>query len=221
MKKVLISSLSIGLLFGVLFFLFSYSFWPFTTGTNVRAFLGTTFEMSIPEVQRKLNKKGAKLIDEYSLKKYHPDVKIGDFSYVTDVDFTNSIERNKKIESFYMSPLQLFESEVVAKFSFENKKLFSVVVIIKPFLDLLSNTSPADQVQKIVTQISASLQKSGYQLVNQSSFGRDTQLIFKNNYSTLVLNKDPLNRKFSLFITYDTRMNKQKDEIKNRESKAF
>jgi hypothetical protein len=182
--------------------------------------------MSLPEVQRTLKKRGIRLQDIDSFKQSNPNINLGDFSYISDLDLEATIERGKT-ESWYMPPLEMFESTVTAKFSFKDGKLFSTTLIVRPFLDLLSNTSTPVQVKHIAAEIISSLLKAKYKIVkdpNEEISALYEHHLFEGKSSSLIFMQDSSKQIYptiTLFITYRPPIDKRKAEIQKREASAF
>jgi hypothetical protein len=224
MKKIFIYS-SLTLVFlGVFYFLFSYRFWPFSTGTNMPVFLGLTFEMSVPEVRRVLKKRGIQLLDAESFKQAHPDISKDSIYFLNFEPVL--VEDSPRIEYWYMPPLEMFHSYVFAQFSFENDKLFDVDLEIHPFRDLLSNEGTVRDAEKVVEKITSKL-KTRYTFSKKKSSteipGAYTLLFEgKNSHVNFWVNlSEQSNPIISLSICYIPQKEKREVEIKKRETVAF
>src|ERR1700731_2988769 len=93
-------------------------FWPFFLGSADEAFLGTTFGMSLPEVQRTLRKHNTKLVsfDEYSRLANPPLIERFDFT-----DYMMSDER--EFYDMYMPSIEMFGGTTEADFEFNHSRL--------------------------------------------------------------------------------------------------
>lgn len=204
-----------------------YTFWPFTKGSDIPAFLGTTFEMTLPEVQRALNKSGIQLIDKESFKKNHPDIsKISSLF----IDFTPMIvltEDSPKNDSWYLPPLEMFSSYVIGEFNFNTDRLVSVYLQVHPFKNLLSETSLAKANEEVIREIVSSLEKKNYKSVktepsiaipgayDQYFEGKKTKV---NLWVDLTDPKDPI---INIYIIYTKPNEIRKKIIEKRENNAF
>lgn len=199
--------------------------WFFPETTDASAFLETKFEMPLQEVRKSLRTHGALLLNARDFQKRYPDQSLREFSYISSVDFAEFIEGNNQIKIWYMSQLEMFRSTVVAKFSFKEDKLYSVVVIITPLLDVLSKKTPQEQSIFVRKAVHNKLLQSGYILVKNDKLGSDSQYRYKKPASTIVLNENSSKKNgrvtFSLLITYNSPVNVRANEIKNREQNAF
>ncbi len=101
--------------------------WPFSTGTNDEAFLGTTFGMSQQEVRRSLARHGAQLLSYEDYRKTEPEPSIDTFGFIPLFS-----EDRREDASLYMSSIEMFDSKVEAEFSFRRGRLVSVGVHIDP-----------------------------------------------------------------------------------------
>ena len=103
------------------YLLFQSRIWPFSTGSNNQAFLGTTFSMSIPEVRRTLTQQGAKLLTYDDYKKASTSQLIDIFEILPLYS-----EDKDKYTQLYMPSIELFEAPTEAKFTFRLGQLHSV-----------------------------------------------------------------------------------------------
>src|SRR5437867_2575521 len=117
--EVAISSLLVALLIS----LRTYRYWPFSTASNDKAFLNTTFGMSIPEVERALSRSRAALFDYAS---YSTTVRQPLFNDLEFEPFTD--EQSKRYKSLFMPSIDLFGERAEAEFQFYDEKLISVIV---------------------------------------------------------------------------------------------
>lgn len=217
MKKILIYGGTI-CLFVILCLLFFYRFWPFATGSNASAFLGTTFEMSLPEVQRVLKKNGVQLVDYTKFSSI--DQEIGKKNpFVKDLFqplFAEDKLSEEKTQLWYMPSIDMFESQVVAEFTFKKNNLTFVQVCIFPI------SNPSHVVEVVTNELT-----SKYRLL-QKETSKDVPgaytLKFKNNLSNIdfwINLTEPNNPIISLFITYDKNISQESQEYKKREKIAF
>ena len=90
--------------------------WPFATGTQDSAFLGTTFGMSPQEARRSLSSQKARLLsyEEYRQQETSPTFLL--FSPFLYEDRTRN-------ETLYMPGIEMFESNVEAVFGFRDDRL--------------------------------------------------------------------------------------------------
>ena len=202
----------------ILWLLFSYRFWPFTTGSNTPAFLGTTFEMSLSETQRTLKKNGAQLVNyskfisiDKNISHMHPFMK----DLLQPLFPGDEFFEGKK-QSWYMPSIYMFESLVVAEFTFKKNRLIYIQVSIFP------TSKPLHVVELVTNELS-----SKYKLL-QKEISKDVPgaytLKFKNNLSNIdcwVNLTDHNNPIINLFISYDKNISKIKTERKKREKTAF
>ncbi|HAT3892523.1 TPA: hypothetical protein ACT96X_002648 [Legionella pneumophila] len=199
--------------------------WFFPETTNTSAFLATKFEMPVQEVRKSLKKYGALLLNARDFQKRYPEQPLSAFSYISAVDFAEFLEGDNQIKIWYMSQLEMFKSTVVAKFSFKEDKLYSVVVIITPLLDVLSKKTPQEQSIFVRKAVHNTLLQSGYILVKNDKLGLASQYRYKKSASTIVLNENSSKKNgritFSLLITYNSPVYARANEIKNREQNAF
>ncbi|HAT1884166.1 hypothetical protein ACX1FC_00785 [Legionella pneumophila] len=201
--------------------------WLFPESKHTPAFLKTKFYMSEQEVRKSLKKHGALLLNEKDFQKRYPDQSISTFSYISSLDFSDYIESNNQIKIWYMSQLEMFRSTVVAKFSFKEDKLYSVVVIITPLIDLLAekNETPQEQASFVKNAVHNRLLQAGYILVKNKKPGLQSQYRYKKRDSFIILNENFSSKnerpRISLFITDDSPIYARAQEIKNREINTF
>lgn len=136
------------------YLLWSYKFWPFATASNIPAFVGTTFKMSVPEARRALKKNNIKLVNYETFKIINKILGDKESFWWEQYAVSESeiFPGNIKLidhESLFMPAISMFNSQVVAEFNFANNQLNSVYVIIFP----LSNDDAANVVQNITTQL--------------------------------------------------------------------
>ncbi len=154
MKKIIVFLALIFAFVIVSAFLWSYRIWPFATASNTPVFLGTTFGMSLPEVQRALKKSNIQLVDADTFEKLDskPDEKeIFMDQWLASIgskplQFSDEHIEN---ESWYMPSIEMFESQVVAEFNFQKNKLTGVEVRIFP----LSKKNASRAAESIVTEL--------------------------------------------------------------------
>jgi hypothetical protein len=97
--------------------------WPFSTGSRDQAFLGTTFGMSQPEVERTLAKHGARLVS------YSEYERISSDHLVSRFDFTPLLPSDERdYYDMYMPSIQMFGANTEAEFEFFNSRLIHVSV---------------------------------------------------------------------------------------------
>lgn len=220
-KNLFIYIIAIILLFGSIYFLYSIKIWPFSTGTNVPAFLGSTFEMSLPETQRILKKSGAQLVDRAVFNEL--DSEIGRMKpFVSDLFdellFSEDKIAKKNEQLWYMPSIYMFDSQVVAEFDFYDNKLTSVQVVIYP----ISKKKIPETINKLLI-----IFKSKYKLFNKE-FSKDIpeaySITFKDNSSKIEMwvnlanLNDPAIR---LFISYNKDLMENEKNHDKRESTAF
>lgn len=149
MKKIFFYTLLTFSLLGTAFFIFSYRFWPFSTGTNAPAFLGTTFGMSFQESQRSLKKNGIQLLDRNKFTELDPSIeKRFPHDWLEGSIFPEDKISNQNI-TLYMPSINMFDSEVAAEFQFTKNKLTNVEVRIFP----LSEKSASSIIEKITNEL--------------------------------------------------------------------
>ena len=110
------------------FYLKNNYYWPFSTSSETKAFLGANFGMSPPEVNRALH---MKLVgyEEYSRVVSKP--LITDFlSSSTDLIDVNL---KKHFKSLFVPRIDLFDASCEAEFDFLDKKLRGVYVHFQPY----------------------------------------------------------------------------------------
>jgi hypothetical protein len=221
MKKKLIYSLLTCLLLVIMFFLFFYRLGPFSTGTNTAAFLGTTFEMSLPEVQRTLSNKGIQLVDRETFANLDPEISQKK-PFITDLGAEPAFAEDKTSEKnnqlLYMPSIDMFDSQVIAEFHFYENKLTFIQVNIYP---LSKNKIP-----QIIDKISNDL-KLKYKSFPKE-FNKDVPdayaLIFKDSSSKVAfwINlADSNNPIIILDISYDKYSTQYESKLRKRESTAF
>lgn len=217
MKKILIYG-GIICLFIILWLLFFYRFWPFATASNAPAFLGTTFEMSLPEVQRTLKKNGVQLVDYTRFTSI--DQEIGKKNpFMRDLFqplFAEDKLSEEKTQRWYMPSIEMFKSQVVAEFTFKKNRLTFVQIRIFPM------SNPSHIVELVTNELT-----SKYRLL-QKETSKDISgaytLKFKNDLSNIdfwINLADPNDPIISLFVTYDKNISQFEMEHKKREKIAF
>jgi len=198
--------------------LFFYRFWPFVTGSNAPAFLGTTFEMSLPEAQRALKKNGIQLVNYTKFTSIDQEISKKN-PFMKDL-FKPLFAKDKFSEGetqlWYMPSINMFKSQVVAEFTFKKNRLTFVQVRMFP----VSNPS---HVVKLVTNELTSKYKLLQKETSKDISGAYT-LKFKNNLSSIDfwINLTDLNNPIiSLFISYNKNVSQVEMEHKKREKRAF
>ncbi len=93
-------------------------YWPFATGSNDFAFLGTTFGMSRQEAERALRRHGAKLMDYHNYKAAQRDPALQPSPFT---EFLPSDERD--FYELYMPSITMFGADTQAQFEFEKSRL--------------------------------------------------------------------------------------------------
>jgi hypothetical protein len=222
MKKILTIGLLLPSCLVIILLLWSYHFWPFTTGTNTPAFLGTTFEMSLSEVQRTLKKSGIQLVNFDTFKKIEPELSKATF-------FFNQLEAvpispedklaNSNNEFWYMPSIEMFKSQIVAEFLFSEHKLMVIELRIFPFW----NVNAVQVTESIINEL-----KKKYKFIqNEPSKEVPGAYSVKLNGNTSNIEfwinlNDPKNPIMTLYIIYNKASTKQREvRIKSREMSAF
>ena len=125
-----------------------------------------------------------------------------------------------------MPPLEMFNSYVVGEFNCNNDRLSSVDLSIFPFKDLLSEKGRAQDNEKVVAAVTASVTKNHALIKTEPSKtvpGAYDQF-FEGNGSkvTLWINltnpNDPI---INIYITYTKEKDFRKTLIQKREKNAF
>ena len=129
-KRIILSVLSVAVValasWGV-DCLWAARFWPFSTGTKDGAFLGTTFGMSVPEVDE-LSQSASKLLSREDFRSVERDPKVG---YI-DAELVFSDDR-QELASLYMPSIEMLNSSVQAEFEFRSGRRKPVMVDLDPF----------------------------------------------------------------------------------------
>ena len=125
-----------------------------------------------------------------------------------------------------MPPLEMFNSYVIAKFSFKNDKLTDVDLEVHPFRDFLSSKGAAKDAERVVEIITSKLKSKYAYIKNESSntISGAHNLLFEGKFSranlwvNLTEQAHPI---ISLAITYTPPREKREVEINKRETIAF
>lgn len=222
MKKKLIFGALVIILALVIITLWAYRVWPFSAASNTPAFLGTTFGMSLPEAQRALKSSGIQLVDKETFKMLDPKISkkvlFGDeFELVLAEDKI----RKKETESWYMPSIEIFKSQVSAKFTFERYKLCHVEVSIFPF-----TIKNSDHIVEAITNKLTSAYKLVKKEVSKEVPGA-YHLKFKGNLSSVnlwvnIINTAEADPIINLYISYDKADFRQREIfVKKRETITF
>jgi hypothetical protein len=220
MKKIL-TLISLGFICVIIFvLLWTNRIWPFSTGSNTPAFLGTTFEMSLPEVQRALKKIGIQLVDIDTFKKLDPELSKKEFFLSYDFELALGEDKltENKVESWYMPSIKMFNSRVVADFSFNERKLEYITVSIYPF---------TKNSLQVVEEINSELKKK-YRFI-EKQLSKEVpgaySLVFKGTSSSVnfwVNLTDQANPIIKLFMSYKINAaTKREAAIQKRQMNAF
>ncbi|MBN1209172.1 MAG: hypothetical protein JXB05_30220 [Myxococcaceae bacterium] len=103
---------------------------PFATGTNVKAFLGTTFEMSRQEVERTLGKRLLSCPDVKSLE--GGSLPIPTFIWQCEAESVD-LDLAAHEWSGFVPDLYVYETQAFGSFQFFDRRLTGVGVHFKPF----------------------------------------------------------------------------------------
>jgi hypothetical protein len=215
MKKLSIFSLAFFILVLFIFFLWKYSFFPFATASSSPAFLETTFEMSLPETQRALAKNTISLTDNVNV----VTKELGHYPIFSDAFNSDAVEKASKIKHWYMHPVQMFNSTVVAEFNFLNNKLIDVEVLFEPTVaknSALTISAIENNLNKKATFINKEFSnkvKGAYSIEfknKKSIFELWINQVTWPNYPVITLK-----------IDYEPYLSYSKELILERESKAF
>lgn len=193
--------------------------WPFSTGTQDAAFLGTTFGMSPQEVGRALANADVRLVtgDEYVRERSARGFTLN-MLMVPDSWQPAIAEDRTRYTSLFMPSVKMWDSAVEAKFEFRDNRLAFVEVDIDP---LAHADAPG-----IVSSIKDRLQ-SGYQFRAQEN-SKDVPGAYTLHYDSSAANPslwvnltDPEHPIISLFITHPATVDLIKREVDTRQQRAF
>lgn len=133
MRRILVMIAVLGAAFGALvavFYMHNQRLGPFATGTTVKAFLGTTFEMSTQEVERTLGKRLLSCPDVKRLE--GGNLPIPTLIWQCDVEFVD-LELAAHEWSGFVPELYVYETQAFGSFEFFDGRLTGVEVSFKPF----------------------------------------------------------------------------------------
>jgi hypothetical protein len=120
-------------------------YWPFAQASGVPAFLGTEFEMSLPEAQRALSRYGCRLVTFDAYKKAEETPKFeSDWKFSLDECLYGISEDKRETQNtdrYYMPSVRMRNSKVEGRFAFLRGRLFRVEVYFEPI-----DASKADDV---------------------------------------------------------------------------
>ncbi len=128
--KIFSTFLAISILGLLILFVWTNELFPFSTASSSPAFLGSTFGMSLSEVQRVLEKNEINLTDNVDI----ITKEFGHYPVFDDAFDFDLVEKNHQVKHWYTHPIQMFNSTVVAEFDFSNNKLVSVTVVFEPIV---------------------------------------------------------------------------------------
>lgn len=155
--------------------------WPFTSQPSEPALFGTAFEMTLPDVQTTLKEKGIQLVDLNTFKKEHPEISN---NLVWYANFKPTHREDSEItETWYLPPLEMFESHIFGKFNFTGGKLTSMDLQVNPYY--LSDTRTLQHAQHIAEVMTQDLKKQYRFVKNEVSteIPGAYRMILKGKYS--------------------------------------
>lgn len=220
-KKLIVVFLTSTIFLSGIFYLYSFRYWPFCTGTNVPAFLGTTFGMSLPETKRALKQHGTILVNRSKFDNLRQLQSPSSFFYIPkEKDFIFLSDRllQHDYEYWYMPAVEMFDSAVEARFQFYQKKLSVVEVNIFP----LNKKKSPDIIKKISSVLKEKY--SSFHMEPSKEVPGAYSLIFDSTSSKIkfwVNLSKPDSPFLILYIIYKKSQFHDEADLKDREAVAF
>lgn len=198
--------------FGV-YCLWAERLWPFSTGTNDEAFLGTTFGMSQQEVRRALASHGAQLLtyEDYRMNELEPSIDTFGATPIFSDD-------RREYTSLYMSSIEMFDSKVEAEFNFRRGRLASVGVHINPIAHSMAESVLAAVESKLRSTYQFSHREDSRDIPGAYTVHFTSPSVTPSLWVNLTDRERPI---LVLTVVHPTTQLARKREIESRENTAF